>query len=234
MKKLIYLLLIPFVLLNSSCTMMIKSMGKSIAKRYDDHTDLNISTLEIKDGKGNNTTFGHAYAGKTVYLYVWKHKLLLPPGDQEPAYAELKARFARYKDVVFVDIYTGNTEEDWQQVLALKNTGVAAYRLGTAEANTEFQTLTAGMTAPMIIGKDGHILGFEGPKPTDKLLVDYALFQAREGKDATQSAKEMIKGINSKMYFKDKKLAAWYELHYGKKPGKLNAAISSPSSRIEN
>jgi len=69
-----------------------------------------------------------------------------------------------------------------------------------------------------IIGKDGTVLGFRGPKPTDDLLVDYVLYESRKGVPAEKSAKSLIRGINSNSRFKNRKFWEWYLHHFNKEP----------------
>jgi len=232
MKKLLYVLLLCFCLFNSSCTMVVKSLSKSIAKNYDDQTERNISGLVLTDEAGKSQTFASLFAGKTVYLYGWKSGLLLPPGDKDSAYVSLKRRFIKYDDVVFINLYNGEKPEDWKKVLELKNKGVKSYQLAADAENQDYRDLMGISTSPQIIGKNGTILSFQGPMPTDKIFVDYTLYQARNGQDGTASSTQMIKGINSKLHFKNRKLADWYQLHYGKKPGKLAVSISNSGSRV--
>jgi len=235
MKRLLYILLIPVLLSESSCTMIIKGMGKSIAKAYDDQKDLNINNLEVADQNGKAARFGDLYAGKTVYMYVWRHTTLLPADDTNADYKALKSRFEKYNDVVFINLYTGETEDDWKQATTLKNNAVKAYHLSAKSINADFRELMSSSTSPQIIGKNGFILGFKGPRPADKLVVDYALFQARSGENATEATKTLIKGINSEQHFKNDQLTTWYESHYGKKPeGKLNVSISNSGNSISN
>ncbi len=225
MKKLFYLL--PFlVLFQSSCTMMVKGLAKTVAKHYDDHKDVNLSDLELINQNGQTEKFGTSFTGKTVYLYAWEQQL--PRTDQDADYAGLKKRFAKYNDVVFINIYTGSSEKDWQKIQNVKNERVAVYRLSSAPQNAGFKKLVDSSTVVNIIGKDGALLGFKGPTPSDKLLVDYALDQARTGIDATTSTKTMIKGINSNRRFKNPVLYTWYENHFGIKPAdKLSVSISN-------
>jgi len=234
MKKLLYLFLLPVCLFHGSCTMVVKSLAKSVAKNYDDHKDMNLSGLVLRDKDGATQTFGDLFAGKTVYMYVWKLTPILPPADKDSMYVALKRRFIKYDDVVFINLYNGNVGGDWQQVLEQKNKGVRSYQLADNEVNKEFRDLMGPSTSPQIIGKDGTVLSFQGPKPADKLTVDYVLYQARSGVNGTKSAKKLISGINSNVRFKDPKLVTWYELHYGKKPpvGKLSGSISGSHSNV--
>lgn len=233
MKKLLFLLLLPLLLFNSSCTMVIKKVSNSIAKNYDDQKDLNLSDLMLTGKDGKTQSFGTLFQGKTVYLYVWKNGLLLPPADADSAYVNLKKRFVKYDDVVFINLYNGDNAEDWNKLLALPNKGVRSYQLSAAAVNQEFKDLMGPSTAPQIIGKDGRVLSFKGPNPTDKLVVDYVLYEARKGQDGTKSAKYLIKNINSNLRFKKQELRDWYEKHFGKKPeGKLSARISSPNGQV--
>ncbi|HWW43165.1 hypothetical protein [Pedobacter sp.] len=226
MKQFYYLLLLPILLFNSSCTMIIKGLGKSVANHYDDHKDLNLSKLSLLDGAGHQETLGKSFYGKTVYLYVWNQDV--PPDDQNSDYKALKQRFQKYNDVVFINVYTGTDENKWKKVQDLKNEKVKAYRLVTTSENNTFRNLTDSVARPQIIGKDGTLLGFRGPTPADHLIVDYALYQARDGIDATQATKTLIRGINSKVKFKNQDLLLWYEDHFGKKPDeKLNISISN-------
>jgi hypothetical protein len=185
-----------------------------------------LSKLSLLDGAGHQETLGKSFSGKTVYLYVWSQDL--PPDDRNLDYKALKQRFQKYNDVIFINLYTGNDENKWKKVQDLKNEQVKAYRLTAAPQNDTFRNLTDSVTRPQIIGKDGALLGFRGPNPADHLVIDYALYQARNGIDATQSTKTLIRGINSKVKFKDQDLLLWYEDHFDKKPDeKLNISISN-------
>ncbi|MNR05271.1 hypothetical protein D3C85_1212890 [compost metagenome] len=85
-----------------------------------------------------------------------------------------------------------------------------------------------GDPAPFIIGKDGAILAYKGPKPDDKIIVDYVICQAMKGEDGTKSAKRFIRGVNGNSQFKSDKLIEWYTGHYGKAPAnKLPMSLSS-------
>jgi len=234
MRKLLYLFLLPLCLSHTSCTMVVKSLAKSVAKNYDNHKDMNLSNLVLKDKDGTTQTFGKLFAGKTVYMYVWKLNQLLPPADKDSMFVALKKRFIKYNDVVFINLYNGNVAGDWQQVLDQKNKGVRSYQLADNDVNEEFRDLMGPSTSPQIIGKDGTLLSFQGPKPTDKLVVDYVLYQARTGVNGTKSAKKLISGINSNVRFKDPKLIEWYEMHFGKMPpaGKLSGSISGNNSNV--
>ena len=234
MKKLLYLFLLPLCLFHGSCTMVVKTLAKSVAKSYDDQKNMNLSSLVLKDKDGASKTFGNLFAGKTVYMYVWKLNPLFPPADKDSMYVALKKRFVKYDDVVFINLYNGNVAGDWQQALDQKNKGVRSYQLADDDANKEFRDLMGPSTSPQIIGKDGAWLSLKGPKPSDKLTVDYVLYQARTGVNGTKSAKKLISGINSNVHFKDPKLVAWYEQHFGKQPpaGKLSASISGEHSNV--
>ncbi|QNK62401.1 hypothetical protein H7F33_17950 [Pedobacter sp. PAMC26386] len=215
--------------------MVVKGLAKAVAKSYDDHSNMNLSPLVLTDTNGKSSTLSSLFAGKTVYMYIWKQPQNLPPGEDNMDYRNLKKRFAKYSDVVFINVYTGSTEQDWKQILKLKNPEVSAYHLSSVPVNNAFSTLMQNSTSPQILGKDGKLLGFKGPKPTDKIVVDYALYQARNGTDATTATKTLIKGIDSKSQFKNKKLADWYETHYGQKPSeKLNISISNSENNSSN
>lgn len=235
MKKLLYLLILPLILLNSSCSMVIKGFGKTLANRYDDQKKTNISDLSLTDKNGKTQKFGELFAGKVVYLYVWKHSELLAPGDENKTYEALKQRFAKYDDVVFINVYTGDKDTDWKLMLDKKNDGVKSYKLSDKPENESFRNLMESSTSAQIIGKDGFILGFKGPSPEDRTIVDYALFHARSGQDAAQSTKNFIKSINSDYRFKNKDTEAWYINQFGKKPeGKVPFTLSSSGSRLSS
>jgi hypothetical protein len=233
MKKLSLFLILPLLIFVTSCTMVIKSISKKVANDFDDHTDLNVSGLMLTGKDGKTESFGTLFNGKTVYMYVWKLGPLTPPADADSAYVRLKKRFNKYNDVVFINLYNGDKTEDWNTLQSVQNKNVKSYRLTADAVNQEFKDLMGPTTSPQIVGSDGKILSFKGPKPTDKLVVDYVLYQARSGQDGTISSKQLIKGINSKLHFKDKRLTTWYTDFYGKKPeGKLSATISSSGSQV--
>jgi hypothetical protein len=214
MKKSTYLFILALCVLSSSCTMMVKGIAKLLVKDYNDYTDTYISDIQLVNADGSNHSFGSLYRGKTVYLYVWGNKKLSV--QQEKSYRLLKERFAKYPDVVFADLYVGSDTS-------------STNKLGDDASSAKFhKILEIGDPAPFIIGKDGAILAYKGPKPDDKIIVDYVLYQAMGGENGTKSAKRFIRGINGNDQFKSPKLIEWYTSHFGKAPDhKLNMSLSS-------
>ncbi len=215
MKKIIYLFILGLCVFTSSCTMMVKGFAKLLVKDYNDYTSTYISDIQIEDPNSKHQTFKNLYGGKTVYLYVWGNKKL--SAEQEKSYRLLKERFAKYPDVVFANLIVGSDSSS------------TINRLVDDASSAEFRKiLKLNDPAPFIIGKDGAILAYKGPKPDDKILVDYVLFQAMQGEDGTKSAKRFIRGINGNSQFKSDKLIEWYTGHFGKAPGNnLSMSLSS-------
>ncbi|MEH3112521.1 hypothetical protein [Pedobacter terrae] len=215
MKKSIYFLIFSFCVLASSCTMMVKGIAKLVVKNYNDYTSTHISDIQVIDPDGKLQTFNDLYKGKTVYLYVWKDKKL--SAQQEKSYLLLKERFAKYPDVVFTKLCIGSD--------SASNTN----RLVNNDSSAEFRNiLKINDPAPFIIGKDGAILSYRGPKPEDKIIVDYVICQAMTGEDGTKSAKRFIRGVNGNSQFKSEKLVEWYTKHFGEAPPKiLSMSIST-------
>jgi hypothetical protein len=217
MKKLLYLSLLTFALTQSSCTVMVKGLAKLMVKDYNDYTDVKFSDLQIANHNGNIQLFGERFKGKTVYLYIWKNEKSTPPSEKNEAYKALKERFAKYPDVVFANLYIGTESEP------------DTYRLVENDLSRKiFDHLSVQDAAPFIIGKDGAILSYKGPKAEDRIVVDYVLFEARNGQNGTKSAKRLIKGVNHDQQFKTEELRNWYTSHFGKAPDKLlNFSIST-------
>jgi len=215
MKKSSYCLILSLCILASSCTMMIKGIAKLVVKNYNDYTSTHISDLQIVDPKGKLQTFGDLYHGKTVYLYVWKDKKL--SAQQEKSYLLLKERFAKYPDVAFAKLDIGSDSTS------------TANRLVNNGSSAEFRNmLKINDPAPFIIGKDGSILSYKGPKPEDRIIVDYVLCQAITGEDGTKSAKRFIRGVNGNSQFKSEKLVEWYTKHFGEAPSdRLSMSLST-------
>ncbi|MGQ7857108.1 hypothetical protein ACUN24_22955 [Pedobacter sp. WC2501] len=128
----------------------------------------------------------------------------------------LKERFAKYPDVIFAGLYVGSDTS-------------STNKLGDDTSSAKFhKILKIGDPAPFIIGKDGAILAYKGPKPDDKIIVDYVLYEAMGGENGTKSAKRFIRGVNGNNQFKSLKLIEWYTSHFGKAPdNKLNMSLSS-------
>lgn len=226
MKQVYYLLLVTLMIFNNSCTMVLKGLGKSAARHYDDKTEVNLANLKLRDQTGNEEAFSKLFSEKAVYMYIWNKNL--PPDDRDTNYLELKKRFSKYNDVVFINVYTGTDDGQWEKALNLKNTPVKSYLLTSSPENNTLRILTDSVGAPQIIGKNGALLGFRGPTPNDHLVVDYALYQARTGENATKSTRTLIKGINSRVKFKNPELATWYKEHFQKKPEeRLRISITS-------
>lgn len=215
MKKINFSFLLLTLLFSSSCSTVVRQVAKSAANNYDDQLDRQINSLKLEDVQGKVMTFGELFSGKIVYLYVWKSPILLPPDDQDEAYRNLKSRFVRYDDVVFLNLYTGDKAADWKLTAAREQKDVGVYRLAADAANTEFRELYGISTSPQIIGKNGHILGFKGPKPADRIVVDYALEQARQGINATESSRKLIRSANAQRGSEIEHLRTWYQAHFG-------------------
>lgn len=227
MKKLSYLLLLIFCISHSSCTMFVKGIVKTVVKKYDDHTDLNIGAFRLQDKAGKSSTFASHYAGKTVYLYIWTEKSA-GLSDKQKDYDELKSRFARYPDVVFVNVYAGKDQAAWFTSNPIGATTDSYALMPDQNIPVYLTSFDNNGRAPFIIGKDGEMLAFKGPNPTDLLLVDYVLFQARNGLNGTQSAKQLIRGVNSNRKLKTKALRDWYANHFHKDPeAQLRFNVSS-------
>ncbi|KLT65637.1 hypothetical protein AB669_11260 [Pedobacter sp. BMA] len=193
---------------------MVKGIAKLLVKDYNDYTDTNISDIQIVDTHGSTHSFGSLYQGKTVYLYVWGNTK--PSVQQEKSYRLLKERFAKYRDVNFASLSVGSDTS-------------SINKLGKDPSSDKFRKiLNITNPAPFIIGKDGAILAYKGPKPDDKIIVDYVLYQAMAGENGTKSAKRFIRGVNGNNQFKSHELTEWYTSHFGKAPDdKLNMSLSS-------
>lgn len=196
-----------------------KGLAQRAVKDYSDYKDVNVSGLQlVKDSK--QTTFRNLYSGKVVYLTIWKDNIEKPPYNNNPKYSELINRFKQYPDVVFTSVYAGNGHD----------TTLAALQLaGKPQPDYDplfFNTNPAGTS--FIIGRDGSLLSFKGPRPTDDLLVDYVLYEARNGVPAKKSAKKLIRGLHPNSGFKKKEMREWYTQHFHKEPGKLSFSVSSP------
>ena len=206
-------------LITGSCTLVLKSMARSIVKDYDNYTDVNLSNIQLNDHSGKQRSFKEMFKGKVVYLYVSKDPEHSTKNDKDKKYSALKQRFKQYPDVIFATISVCNNTTD----------STAFYRLICDSSSAEFRSILIQVTdkAPFIIGKNGKILAFKGPKPNDDLLVDYVLFEARKGIDGTTSARKLIKGVNKKARFKSRELREWYTKHFNKSPDSLDFSFSS-------
>lgn len=227
MKKLFYASLILLSLSQSSCTMMVKGLVKAVVKGYNDHTDMNVSSFQLADQQGKQHTFSSLYGGKTVYFYVWASPSNRPPGEKNDDYTALKKRFAKYPDVVFADFFIGEDQAAWTAD-DKKNAGQNSYFLVRNEASRNFfSALKESTMVPFIVGKDGKMLAFKGPKPSDHTLVDYVLYEARNDIDGTASAKALVRGVNSSEKFKTQLLKDWYQGQFNRNPDKVNFSVSS-------
>lgn len=219
MRKTLVLFLLFAILLSNSCIVAIKGLAQLAVKGYGDYKDVNVSDLQIvKDSK--QTTFGNLYFGKVVYLTIWKDNIKKPPYNNNAKYSELVNRFKQYPDVVFANIYAGNTRDTTLATLQLAGKLQPDY-------NPLFFNTSPGGTS-FIIGKDGSLLSFKGPRPSDDLLVDYVLYEARNGVPAKKSAKKLIRELHRNSVFKKKEMREWYTHHFHKEPGSLSFSVTSP------
>lgn len=227
MKKLFYASLILLSLSQTSCTMMVKGLVKAVVKGYDNYADMNVSSFQLADQQGKKHTFASLYAGKTVYFYIWSTLSNRPPGEKNKDYVALKKRFAKYPDVVFADFFIGTDQAAWTAD-EQKNAGQNSYFLVQDAASENFLSVLKESTmVPFIIGKDGQMLVFKGPKPNDDTLVDYVLYEARNGIDGTTSARKLVRGVNSNEKFKTQVLKDWYQEHFNRSPEHVNFSVSS-------
>lgn len=217
MKETSLILLIAF-LCPSSCTIAVKSLARLAVKDYGDYSDVSVSDIQvINDSK--QTPFGQLFPGKVVYLTVWRGKINETPYHNNPKYSALVQRFSKYPDVAFANLLICDCNDTTSSGLRLAGKTPAVF--------SPMNTSSAEGTS-FIIGKDGTVLGFRGPKPTDDLLVDYVLFESRKGVPAEKSAKRLIRGINSNSRFKKRELREWYAHHFNKEPLNLSFSVSTP------
>jgi hypothetical protein len=217
MKK-SYVFLLCLCLLLSSCTLVLKGLARAVVKDYDNHTHVDLSDVQLTDKDGKQRSFGELFAGKVVYLYIWRDSNKMPPNNKDKKYKALKERFAKYPDVVFADLSVCNDCNNLSD----------SYRLVTDNSSCEFcSILNISDAAPFIIGKDGKILAFKGPKPSDDLLVDYVLYQARNNINGTESSRKLISGVNKNSRFKTRRLREWYVNHFNQDPDSFTFSFSS-------
>ncbi|WP_129717942.1 hypothetical protein [Pedobacter sp. SYP-B3415] len=226
MKKLILiLLLLPAILLQQSCIVMVKSLAKGIVNDYDDYADTNISSQTLLGADGRTATINQSFSGKTVYAVVYSSPLNHPhPGDST-RYAEMQNRFKPYKDVQFISVYNGDNEQYWREFSKKNRGGHEAYRLTDRDA--EPWKGLGNVPHVLIIGADGTILGYKAPNTNSKVLADYVLYQARSGKDATRSSKEVIKEINESGRFKSEQMKSWYTAHFKEPADNVSLSFSN-------
>jgi hypothetical protein len=223
MKKLI-LLLFPLLLMQQSCVIVIKGLARSVTDNYDDQANKNLSAIQLESVSGNSGSFAERFAGKTVYAMVYNSPLQEPPSTGMADYAALKERFQPYDDVVFIQVYTGSSSQYWTGFSGKKAGSSEFYRLKSFSV-LHWSDLGDSPQA-LIIGKDGQVLGYKGPKPNDKILVDYVLCEARNGVNASTSAKALIRDVNRYEHFKSEEMRRWYSGHFKKSPKDMSFSIS--------
>jgi hypothetical protein len=212
------LVLLCFGICLSSCTLVIKSLARVVVRDYDNHTNINLSGLQLIDTTGNQKSFSEVFAGKAVYLYIWEDSTKRPPSNKDKRYTALKQRFEKYPDVTFASL---SLCKDCKNVSG-------SYRLILDQSSDEFTSIVNLFeSAPFIIGKDGQLLAYKGPKPSDDLLVDYVLYEARNGIDGRKSARKLINGVNKRSKFKNRALREWYSNHFEKDPNSITFNFSS-------
>jgi hypothetical protein len=193
-------------------------MARVVVKDYDNHTNVNLSHLQLIDPTGQQQSFDKVFAGKAVYLYVWREHNRMPPGDTDHKYRALQKRFEKYPDVVFAKLSVCSDCKDVSD----------SYRLIIDKSSAAFRSiLNLSGPAPFIIGKEGQLLAFKGPKPGDDLLVDYVLYQSRNGIDGTRSGKKLIRGVDRHSEFKSQHLREWYVNHFNQDPDSFDFNFSS-------
>ncbi|WP_162618740.1 hypothetical protein [Pedobacter yulinensis] len=211
-KTILILLLLPAMMLQQSCIVMVKSLARNIVKGYDDYADKSVSGAMLLGTDNKPVRLKDAFMGKTVYAVVYKSTLNNPSAGDSTAYEQMKARFKAYPDVRFVSVYNGEDETYWRNFSNGKTRRSDAYRLSNGE---EQPWKGLGDTPQaLIIGTDGKVLAYKAPMPNSKVLADYVLFQARAGRNGTESARDVIKEINEGGKFKSDHMKAWYTSHF--------------------
>ncbi len=223
MKKLI-LLLFPILLMQQSCVVVIKGLARSVTDDYDDQGNKNVSAIQLESVSGGTESFSQRFAGKTVYALVYNSPLQEPPSTNAADYKALKERFKPYDDVVFIQVYNGSNDQYWSTFSAKKAGNAEFYRLKSF--NTLPWSDIGDTPQALIVGQDGRVLGFKGPKPNDKILVDYVLCEARNGVNASTSARALIRDVNRYEHFKSEEMRSWYSAHFKKSPKDMSFSIS--------
>jgi len=218
MKNKTSLFLLCLCSLVCSCTLILKGLARAVVKDYDNYISMDLSDMQLIDPAGEQQSFSKLFAGKTVYLYLWNSRNKKAPDNKDKKYYELKQRFEKYPDVVFANI---SLCKDCESI-------PDSYRLAMDKSSVEFRSiLNLSDATPFIIGKNGKVLAFKGPKPSDDLLVDYVLYESRKGVDGTTSARKLIRGVNSHAKFKTRALREWYAKHFNKDPSSFDFNFSS-------
>jgi len=223
MKKLTLSLLAAAIFLQSSCVPMLKTATKLGVRKYDDLKEVNVSDYALKDADGKTYRYSELFKGQTVYLYTWFNANQLPPTEEKSNYAALKQRFEIYPDVAFAYLFTGPSTSEFND-FSKKHPEAKSFMLVKNDQTKAFLPSENIHSKAQIIGKDGTVLGYNGPGENDNFLVDYALMKARDGQDAKKSAHRLIKSVN-RDGVDSEELKTFYAKHFHKPADSTNFSI---------
>ena len=200
-KTLSFIFLILFF---SSCRLVVGTIGytKMTAERYN-NKKIPLA-FELPDENGNLVKLSD-FKDKVIYIDFWT--TWCSPCLAEIPYSDsLQQRFNKYDDIVFINIAADTAITKWKSLIKERN--IKGINLIDTSLEIENTFEIDGNPTYLLIGKDQQLLGHDIAYPSEKGLVDFQIYKARDG---MKSKKVLSKMFRSKGLFK--KNAEWFQNH---------------------
>ena len=155
-------------LLHNADSAVARSLRQRIAKRLRLQVGLPAPAFTLLDNTGKSVALADL-RGKVVYLDFWGTWCQPCMHEMTEFSHDLKQKFEG-RDVVFVYISNGDTEDKWQKVLADQHftSANSVHLRQPREAETpSLDYNVSGYPTYWLIGRDGRILDMNAPRPSD-------------------------------------------------------------------
>jgi len=208
MSTLQKILLCIFVLFSfSSCRLVLGTFMSTQLNKDGAYgnPDINLE-FELPDENGQLVKLSD-FKNKVVYIDVWA-TWCGPCLGEFPHADTLQQRFAKYDDVVFVNIAVDTAITKWKNLIQKRN--IKGINLIDTSEEIEELFKIDGFPTHIMVGKDGELLGHNIASPSEKTLVDFQIYKALDG---MKSKKVMKKMFRSKRFIKEN--LDWHKKHIG-------------------
>lgn len=201
-----------------------KALARKIAENYKvSDEESNLSDLVLIDQNGKKNSFYQLFSGKVVYVAFVDNYSGFNADDSDML--SLKERFKYNSDIKFIKIYLKGIQGNRKGV-----NQIPSYKLEKSGTAKLIQKQFSSIENYMVVDQKNRVLCINGPKPKDRILVDYVLYRTTKSEQGYLAALHLINGIG-KDKFIDKDYSDWYQMHFHERfTGTLSFTITTPKS----
>ena len=168
--------------------------NSAVAAVFDKLNNKSFATLDMEDTSGTlfNTT---SLSGKTIYVDFW-FTACAPCIKEIPYARSLQEYFVEDTNVVFLNICIESTERKkvWKQMIRDKEMkGIQLfYERNRPQKINLLREYNIMFPTYLLVNKEFKIIGYDAPRPSEEIWIQWAITQAAEGKLLSAAYKKMM------------------------------------------